>query len=114
MHTPYGNSYTKLLLLQKAEIFELSTPCYMEQASDKKTSRQQVLGLRSTFETEVLLQFECREIAQEWIEDLRTHVSLSIRCSFFLILLFLRKYILTAVTYSKPPVSWYSISQNYS
>lgn len=48
----------------------------MEQVSDKKTSRQQVLGLRNKFDTEVLLQFEDREIAEEWIKVLQTHVSL--------------------------------------
>lgn len=57
---------------KKAEIFEFVTPCYLEHVSDKKTSRQQVLGLRNSNDTEVLLQFDDREIAQEWIKDLKT------------------------------------------
>lgn len=69
------HTYTKLLLFQKAEIFEFVTPCYMEHVSDKKTSRQQVLGLRNSNDTEVLLQFDDKEIAEEWIKDLKTQVS---------------------------------------
>ncbi|XP_063868935.1 uncharacterized protein LOC135104997 isoform X3 [Scylla paramamosain] len=58
---------------KRYEIFEFFSPCYLEHASDKKTSRQLVLGLRNGHDTEVLLQFEEKEIAEEWLKVLTSH-----------------------------------------
>ncbi|XP_045585070.1 uncharacterized protein [Procambarus clarkii] len=58
---------------KKAEIFEFYPTCYLEHTTDKKTSRQQVLGLRNGHDTEVLLQFEDKDIAVEWFKILETH-----------------------------------------
>lgn len=58
---------------KRSETFEFISPCYLEHASDKKTSRQLVFGLRNGHDTEVLLQFEEKEIAQEWLKVLKTH-----------------------------------------
>ncbi|MPC10106.1 Rho GTPase-activating protein 12 [Portunus trituberculatus] len=58
---------------KRSEIFEFFSPCYLEHASDKKTSRQLVFGLRNGHDTEVLLHFEDKDIAQLWLKDLKTH-----------------------------------------
>ncbi|KAG0722309.1 Rho GTPase-activating protein 12 [Chionoecetes opilio] len=58
---------------KKPEIFEFYPPCCLEHSSDKKTSRQQVLGLRNGHDTEILLQFEEKEIGHEWFKLLDNH-----------------------------------------
>lgn len=64
-----------LYILQKAEIFDFIPPCSLDLSNDKKTSRQQVIALRNGHDTEVLLQFEDRDIENEWHKVLVDHVS---------------------------------------
>ncbi|XP_071548060.1 uncharacterized protein [Panulirus ornatus] len=58
---------------KKAEMFEFFPICHLEHTPDKKTSRQQVLGLRNGHDTEVLLQFDDKDIAYEWFRVLVDH-----------------------------------------
>ncbi|XP_042218528.1 uncharacterized protein LOC121863788 isoform X2 [Homarus americanus] len=58
---------------KKAEEFEFYPTCHLEHTTDKKTSRQQVLGLRNGLETEVLLQFDDKSITDEWFKVLLAH-----------------------------------------
>ncbi|XP_066943333.1 uncharacterized protein [Macrobrachium rosenbergii] len=58
---------------KKAEVFEFHDICHLEHTNDKKTSRQQVLGLRNGRDTEVLLQFDDKDIADEWFKVLQQH-----------------------------------------
>ncbi|KAK3879952.1 hypothetical protein Pcinc_015516 [Petrolisthes cinctipes] len=51
---------------KKPDFFEMNPRCQLEYASDRKTSRPLVLGLRNARETEVLMQFEDKEIVHEW------------------------------------------------
>nr|XP_027234893.1 rho GTPase-activating protein 27-like isoform X1 [Penaeus vannamei] len=58
---------------KKAEIFDFIPPCSLDLSNDKKTSRQQVIALRNGHDTEVLLQFEDRDIENEWHKVLVDH-----------------------------------------
>ncbi|XP_063607320.1 serine/arginine repetitive matrix protein 2-like isoform X4 [Penaeus indicus] len=58
---------------KKAEIFDFIPPCSLDLSNDKKTSRQQVIALRNGQDTEVLLQFEDRDIENEWLKVLVDH-----------------------------------------
>ncbi|KAK4320023.1 hypothetical protein Pmani_009092 [Petrolisthes manimaculis] len=51
---------------KKPDFFEMYPRCQLEYASDRKTSRTLVLGLRNARDTEVLMQFEDKEIVHEW------------------------------------------------
>ncbi|XP_042862271.1 rho GTPase-activating protein 12-like isoform X2 [Penaeus japonicus] len=58
---------------KKAEVFDFIPPCFLDLSNDKKTSRQQVIALRNGHDTEVLLQFEDRDIENEWLKVLVDH-----------------------------------------
>ncbi|XP_068231658.1 uncharacterized protein [Palaemon carinicauda] len=63
---------------KKAEWFEFHDICHLERTNDKKTSRQQVLGLRNGRDTEVLLQFDDKDIADEWFKVLQQHEGMTV------------------------------------
>ena len=58
---------------QKPELFYLYPNCRMEHATDRKTSKNQVLSLQNEDENEVLIQ-PANDIST-WVKELKNNVS---------------------------------------